>query len=283
MILPTDTTILTQAMTAVNDSVGPILATDSLHTDTVTTEYLHPQTSLLNQMINQVIIYGKEGTPLPYQMENDNGIMVAIICCFFLFTFLIAGGKNYIIQQLKSFIYPNRHSSLFAEESYLDLKYQCLFILNTCLTTSILLFQNLNITQTSATDTHSAKWLLLYAGIIFIYYIIKYIFYSFTNWIFFNKEQKKEWIKSYFFTFIFEGLLLFPVLLTTTYFEFSVTNKLIFIGIIFLLGKIMLFYKSSYIFFNKIYRAFYLIVYFCALEIVPCILLWTILIVISSL
>ncbi len=279
MTLPTDTTSLIQAMTAVKDSAGPTLAADSLQPDSITMEYLYPQTSLLNQMINQVIIYGKEGTPLPYHMENDDGIMTAIIICFFLFIFLLARSRTYIIQQLKSFIYPKRHSSLFGKESYLDLKYQCLSILNTCLITGILIFQNTDTAHTSATSIHSAKRLCLYAGIIFIYYITKYIFYSFINWIFFNKEQKKEWIKSYFFIFFFEGLLLFPVLLTTTYFELSVTNKLIFIGIIFLFGKIMLFYESCHIFFDKIYRAFYLFVYFCALEIIPYILLRTILVV----
>lgn len=283
MTLPTDSTSVLQTLTAVNDSASQILTTDSIQADTAVTTFLHPQTSLLNQMMSKVIIYGKEGMPLPYQVENDNGMMIGIILCFFLFTFLIAKSQTYLLQRLKSFIYPQRHSSLFAEESYIDLKYQLLLVINTCIVAGVLIFQNLGTADIPFKHNHSVKWLCIYSGMIFAYYICKYLLYSFTNWIFFNKEQKKEWIESYFFVFIFEGLLLFPLLLITTYFELSTTQKLIFTGIIFLLGKIMLFYKGSYIFFDKIYRAFYLIVYFCALEIVPSILLWTMLIVISSL
>ena len=73
---------------------------------------------------------------------------------------------------------------------------------------------------------------------------------------------------------IWLGILLLPVLLITVYFDISSRTALFLIGILLVFAKILLFWKCFSNFFEKFYGAFHLILYFCALEILPDLILW---------
>ncbi|MZU51428.1 DUF4271 domain-containing protein, partial [Escherichia coli] len=98
--------------------------------------------------------------------------------------------------------------------------------------------------------------------------------YSFVNWIFFNKTRNIIWLESYFNVVIGAGFLLFPIVLLIVYFDLSPQIAPYFIGFVIIIAKILLFYKCFSNFFNKFYGAFHLILYFCALEILPDFVLW---------
>lgn len=252
-------------------------------TDSLTVEYLQPQDSVLAKMLARTEIPGKEGIPVPYQLRTDDSITGVVLLCFFILTYVLSNGKHFLLQQLKGFFSIRERSNLFAEETNVDFRFRLLLVVNTCLVAGLLLFEHIGNYASPQLHAHPVRWLGIYAGISLAYYAAKYLSYTFINWIFFDKAKCKIWLDSFFLVFAVEGLLLFPLLLLVVYFDLSVENKLLFVGIIFLLGKIMLLCKSAGIFFVKFHRAFYLIVYFCALEIVPCFLLGRTLITISSL
>ena len=66
--------------------------------------------------------------------------------------------------------------------------------------------------------------------------------------------------------------LLFVLFLV--YFDLSLTNLVIIGSIILIFTKILMFYKWIKLFFHQFSGLFLLILYFCALEIVPCLLLY---------
>ena len=94
------------------------------------------------------------------------------------------------------------------------------------------------------------------------------------NWIFFNKTRNIIWLESYFNVVIGAGFLLFPIVLLIVYFDLSPQIAPYSIGFVIIIAKILLFYKCFSNFFNKLYGAFHLILYFCAFEILPDIVLW---------
>ena len=67
---------------------------------------------------------------------------------------------------------------------------------------------------------------------------------------------------------------LFPIVLLIVYFDLSPQIAPYFIGFVIIIAKILLFYKCFSNFFNKFHGAFHLILYFCALEILPDFVLW---------
>ena len=88
------------------------------------------------------------------------------------------------------------------------------------------------------------------------------------------RDSNIIWLESYFNVVIGAGFLLFPIVLLIVYFDLSPQIAPYFIGFVIIIAKILLFYKCFSNFFTKFYGAFHLILYFCALEILPDFVLW---------
>ena len=71
-----------------------------------------------------------------------------------------------------------------------------------------------------------------------------------------------------------EGALLFPAILFQSYFEASPLNVIIYALFVVILVKIFTFYKCYVIFFRKNGLFLQIILYFCTLEIIPLLVLW---------
>ena len=96
----------------------------------------------------------------------------------------------------------------------------------------------------------------------------------FLGWTFFDKNKTNIWLESYSALIYYVGFALFPFVLFLVYFDLSLTNLVIIGSIILIFTKILIFYKWIKLFFDKISSLFLLILYFCALEIMPYLLLY---------
>ncbi len=222
---------------------------------------------------NTVQPVGKTGIPIPYQLRMDDGITGVMLLCFFMLSYVFSSGKHFLYQQLKDFFLVRERNNLFMEEANVNFVYRLLLVLNTCLTIGLLASDFLSNSYGNTIHTHPFMWLCIYTGVALLYYAFKYLSYSFINWIFFDKIKRNIWIESFFLVFVTEGILLFILLLFVVYFELSSTYKFFFTTLILLIGKVMLVCKCAQIFFGKIHRSFYLILYLCALEVMPLFLL----------
>ena len=132
------------------------------------------------------------------------------------------------------------------------------------------------------TDTHAEIFekiphMYLLGGFIAlipVYLLLKWALYGIVNWTFFQKVRNSAWTTSFYNLFIWLGILLLPLVLLMVYLDISSPTNLYLIGIVVIIAKISLFWKSFSNFFEKIHGAFHLILYFCALEILPDFVLW---------
>ena len=99
-------------------------------------------------------------------------------------------------------------------------------------------------------------------------------FFSYRKGGFFHKVKNSAWTTSFFNLFIWLGIILLPLVLLLVYLDISSPINLYLLGIVVIIAKISLFWKSFSNFFEKIHGAFHLILYFCALEILPDFVLW---------
>ena len=72
----------------------------------------------------------------------------------------------------------------------------------------------------------------------------------------------------------FEGVLLFPLVLLQIYFSLSLQAAFVYALIVVLFVKMLTLYKSYTIFFKRIAVSLQIILYFCALEMIPMMWLW---------
>ena len=70
-----------------------------------------------------------------------------------------------------------------------------------------------------------------------------------------------------------EGIVLFPLVLLLSYFDLSMESAIIYMAIVLILVKILTFYKCFVIFFRRNSGLLQNILYFCALELTPLLIL----------
>lgn len=219
---------------------------------------------------------GMIGQPLSYQLRYDDWITGILLFCFFVMISIFSKSRKVILQLMQNFFFSkSEQTSSLSEETGREKRESIFLLFQTSLLISLFFFDYTQNTYDMSIGSMSSHALLsIYIIICLIYFAIKHILYNFVNWIFFNKQQHKVWTRSYYFLLSVEGVLLFPLAMLTVYFNISLERTaLIFLILLFII-KILLFYKYFSIFFPKIYGFLHLIVYFCALEILPTISIW---------
>ena len=110
----------------------------------------------------------------------------------------------------------------------------------------------------------------------------KYWIYKFVNWVFFHSQKNEQWNRSWRLLTASEGMMLFPAVLLVVYFDLPLPSAFVYTIFIIILTKILIFYKSFTIFFSQSTIHLQIILYFCALELMPAVASWGILEMIAS-
>ena len=212
----------------------------------------------------QAIPISEQGIPLPYLPGRDDTIALLLLCCFLL--------SSYILSRSRKFL----RASIFAISSGTDIRFLLVLILQTCVLAGIYLFVCFSDLYPEIIHTIPSSFLLAgYIASCILYLFLKWSIYSMLGWIFFDKGTVDFWMESYSTLLYYMGFGLFLSILMVVYLNFSLQNCVI-IGLLLLgLVKILMFYKWIKLFCHNLFGCFLLILYFCALEISPCIMLYS--------
>ena len=223
----------------------------------------------------QEVDSGFEGTPISYSPRTDDAIALTLLVCFFLSSIALARGKKFLSQQVKDFVLHRERTSIFDSSTAADVRYLLVLVLQTCVLSGITFLNYFHDTCPALMDHVSSLLLLgIYVGFCLAYFLLKWLLYMFLGWTFFDKNKTNIWLESYSALIYYVGFALFPFVLFLVYFDLSLTNLVIIGSIILIFTKILMFYKWIKLFFHQFSGLFLLILYFCALEIVPCLLLY---------
>ena len=218
---------------------------------------------------------GFEGTPISYSPRTDDAIALTLLVCFFLSSIALARGKKFLSQQVKDFVLHRERTSIFDSSTAADVRYLLVLVLQTCVLSGITFLNYFHDTCPALMDHVSSLLLLgIYVGFCLAYFLLKWLLYMFLGWTFFDKNKTNIWLESYSALIYYVGFALFPFVLFLVYFDLSLTNLVIIGSIILIFTKILMFYKWIKLFFHQFGALFLLILYFCALEILPCLLLY---------
>ena len=223
----------------------------------------------------QEVDSGFEGTPISYSPRTDDAIALTLLACFFLSSIALARGKRFLSQQVKDFVLHRERTSIFDSSTAADVRYLLVLVLQTCVLSGITFLNYFHDTSPTLMNQVSPLLLLgIYVGFCLAYFLLKWLIYMFLGWTFFDKNKTNIWLESYSALIYYVGFALFPFVLFLVYFDLSLTNLVIIGSIILIFTKILMFYKWIKLFFHQFGDLFLLILYFCALEIVPCLLLY---------
>lgn len=216
-----------------------------------------------------------KGIPIPYSPRMDDGISVLLLCCFFLSAYILSRSRKFLAQLIKDFLLNRERTSIFIASTGADMRYLLLLILQTCILSGVILFDYFIKTKPQLKEEiHPYILLGIYIGVCLLYLFLKWLSYTFLGWVFFNKNQTSIWLESYSTLLYYLGFTFFPFVLFLVYFDLKLQIAIIIGLFLIIFLKTLMFYKWLKLFCNNLYGSFLLILYFCALEIIPCLMIY---------
>lgn len=227
--------------------------------------------------------YGIAGDPVPYTIKSDNMITALLLGSFILALVAFSKSRWFIMRQAKNFFRVQRSGTTVITETTNEFRFQFFLAAQTCLLLSLVTFFYAR-EYNSDTFFVSSQYQLIaiFFGVFAGYFVLKALLYSFINWVFFSGRQNEQWLKSYLFISSVEGVVMFPVVVSQAYFGLSVKSTILYVGAVILLSRLLSLYKCFLIFFRQKGVNLQIILYFCALEIMPLLALFGVLSVLIS-
>lgn len=223
--------------------------------------------------------HGEAGEPLQYNVGGDNVITALLIATILLTLLSLSRSRRLIVRQTKNFFRIQHGDTTVVPETGNEIAAQLFLALQTCLLLSVLAF--LYITQFIAEvvlfdSPYTLLWILIACFV--AYYVVKTILYTLVDCTFFDMRSNERWLSAYLYILAVQGLIMLPIVLLQVYFDLAIETVLIYTLSVAVLAKILSFYKCYTIFFKRSGGLLQLILYFCALEMTPVLLLWGIMV-----
>lgn len=211
------------------------------------------------------------GIPIPYTPGRDDLVVLLLLGCFFVSGYVLSRSRKFLLQLLKDFLLHRERTSIFSTTTAADMRCLLLLILQTCVLCAILLFC-CSCELHPVLVQHYPSWMLLgiYLSLPLTFLFLKWLSYSFIGWIFFDRTVVEHWLESYSTLLYYLGFALFPFILLILYSQLSFLSVAVIGVLITLFIKILMFYKWIKLFCSDLCGILLLILYFCALEIMPC-------------
>ncbi len=226
---------------------------------------------------------GVAGDPVPYTIAGDNLITSVLLGCFILATLSIAKSGNFISRQIKNFLHNQHEGTTVITETSSELRFQIFLALQTCLLCSLLFFLWRQTSFEESFILPHYQIIGIYTAIFALYFLIKSGLSAAVGWVFFDKKKNEQWMKSNLFLVSTEGILFFPAVMLLVYFNVPVESMVSYAILVIILWKILTFYKTYLIFFQRNRAGLQNILYFCTLEIMPLGALWGVLVLTDEL
>ena len=218
--------------------------------------------------------FGVAGDPVPETLHNDSLITGLLLLCFLLITFTFSRISDFIIRQTKNFFYTQKGEHSITETGN-EIKLQVIFIGITSIVYALLYYlYTINFVADTFNVPTEYALLGIFFGCFTAFFALRFLLYTIVNTIMFDGSRNKKFLTSILFVSAVEGVMLYPAVLLMTYFQFPIQNVIYYCTFVLIFIKILTFYKTYAIFFRQ--NEFYvqIILYFCALEIVPLFALW---------
>jgi len=219
--------------------------------------------------------YGTAGDPVPYSAHSDHVITSLLLACFILTVIAFSTVRGFIVRQVKSLFYTPHEGTTEVFETAGEVRALAFLVLIDGLMLSLLYYFYV-LQKIGDVFVLESQYLLIviFLAVILACFLVRAVCYALVNSVFFDGKRNRQWMKSLLFLLVMECFLLFPAVIVQTYFDLSVENVERYFIVVLFFVKILTFYKCYVIFFSRNVFNLQIILYFCALELVPLLALW---------
>ena len=237
---------------------------------------LIPSDSISNSSAYQ---YGFDATPRVVTMEKTAAIQSILLVSLLLTTIAVGVGYRYFEQMLSNIHKVKTRLDFSFDNSYVGFELKAILTLQAVLLESMVAL--VLVKELFYSDGQEAKLLtgILYFGLVFgVYHVFRIVSISLFGSVFGESRSLNTYISEYFSFLSLWGVLLFPIAISLLFFHLPPIWVAILLALPAILGRILYIGKGIKIFLVQKRSIFYIILYLCALEIVPLIALFQVLV-----
>lgn len=210
--------------------------------------------------------YGVAGNDVPYTVRGDDVVTGMLLCSFIIGVVVSSLLRADMAQQLKSIFYTTRADSQETPGGIMPY----FLALQTCLLLAVTCFLYVVSYQQATFLLNAPYQMVAIFFCVFIgYFLLKLLVCDIVNNVFFTSKKNRQWKRGLLFITALEGFALFPVVMLQVYVGLSMQTMTYCLVFILIIAKILTFYKCWLIFFRQMSGFLQIILYLCALEIVP--------------
>ena len=219
---------------------------------------------------------GGEALPFSRSPLHDTPSMALLIAGLLAVTLCYHTGYKYIENFFHYMFSTRRRENMFEDHTVNETSIQAALVANTCITEGFLIYFAMQLLVPSMAGALQASvfpHILASCGIAAGFYIVQWMVYKVLGYTFSDKVGAKLWLDGFKASQSLLGLLLLPVLVLVMLYPGS-GKLLLFVGIaLYLVARLIFIYKGFRIFYGNLTTILYFLLYLCAVEIVPLVIL----------
>lgn len=221
---------------------------------------------------------GHEGIVRTFSLENEDGVLVLLLLCFLFFTRIYKGGAEFFEENSRLLFSNRKNPNLFTETTITEFWFNFSLLFQFVVLTSIVSYDLLMECYQYRLPQNSFITILLFIAVIALFILLKLLFYRFLCYVFDLGEYRKMLQRIYIIILEMMSMIAFLPTLMLVYSQNLHTILIFFFIGLFILSRIVLFYRIIVFFLRQHVNLLFLIVYLCNVEIIPYIILYNVLI-----
>ncbi len=214
------------------------------------------------------------GEPIPYQMKTDDIVTIVLIFCMLLVTIALTMiGKPWGRKLSQLPLFNFRQNDLSVTETPGGI--QPFLLIQMGLSVSLLLIDIATRMNQPLVELPLASSALLacYLTLAIFFLLFRWLFYRFVLWMFVSPSHIPFIMEAWTNSVCMEGVFLLPVMIIDIYYNMQFVLFIIVLFIVSIIPRIWLFYWQKKLFSLNFYGSLLIFLYFCALEMLPVVLL----------
>lgn len=220
-------------------------------------------------------ILGFTGDIRPYLPANDNTVTVLLVICFFIISLTLASNKKLFTELGAVFFNKKNKITNYRNAVSTNIISLSPLILQASLLMGVITYIFLKVNFNDNIVSYPPWQIIGITTVITLAYLaVKWAVYSFIGWVFDEKYRTGTWIEAYATLLYYAAVSLYLLVLFIVYSDIAVNTIIYIVLVLFLITKCLIFYKWLKLFSKKMSGLILLILYFCALEIIPYVILY---------
>ncbi len=219
---------------------------------------------------------GGEALPFSRSPLHDTPSMVLLIAGLLAVALSYHTGYKYIENFFHYMFSTRRRENMFEDHTVNETSIQAALIANTCIAEGFLIYfavQQLVPSMAHVLQASVFPHILGYCGIAAGFYIAQWLVYKVLGYTFSDKVGAKLWLDGFKASQSLLGLLLLPVLVLVMLYPGHGKLLLAIGASLYLVARLIFIFKGFRIFYSNLTSILYFLLYLCAVEIVPLVIL----------